>query len=73
MVHSFGTPPPRYDASWLMRVLDTIRRSLADFVNKNEATRRIILLSPNGTSYDVTVDDAGTLQTTVNAGKNRPS
>lgn len=53
-------------------VIDAIRRAFIPVVSQNEATSRILLRSPNGTSYSVTVDDAGVISTAVVDGKTRP-
>jgi hypothetical protein len=52
-------------------ILDSIRRALIPAVSQDEAAPRIMLRSPNGTVYEVTVSDAGTLTTAVNDGKDR--
>jgi hypothetical protein len=53
-------------------ILDTIRRALIPAISQDEAAARVLLRSPNGTVYSVTVDDAGTLSTAVIDGKTRP-
>lgn len=54
-------------------ILDTIRRALIPAISQDEAAPRVLLRSPNGTVYSVTVDDAGTLSTAVIVdGKTRP-
>jgi hypothetical protein len=53
-------------------ILDTIRRALIPAVSQDEAAARILLRSPNGTIYSVTVDDAGVISTAVIDGKTRP-
>lgn len=53
-------------------ILDTIRRALIPVVSVNEAVERVLLRSPNGTVYAVTVDNAGTLSTAVIDGNTRP-
>lgn len=53
-------------------ILDTIRRALIPAISQDEAAARLLLRSPNGTVYSVTVDDAGTLSTAVIDGKTRP-
>jgi hypothetical protein len=40
-------------------------------VSSNEAAPRILLQSPSGTVYQITVSDSGTLTTAVNSGKTR--
>ena len=62
-------PPP---SSPMGVILDTIRRALIPVVSQDEATARLLLRSPNGTIYEVTVDDAGALSIAVNDGKTRP-
>lgn len=52
-------------------ILDTIRRAFIPAISQDEAAARVLLRSPNGTVYSVTVDDAGTLSTAVNDGKTR--
>lgn len=53
-------------------ILDTIRRAFIPAISQDEAAARVLLRSPNGTVYSVTVDDAGTLSTAVTDGKSRP-
>lgn len=63
-------PPP---STPLGTILDTIRRALIPVISQDEAAARLLLRSPNGTVYSVTVDDAGTLSTAVIVdGKTRP-
>lgn len=59
-------PPP---SAGIGVILDTIRRAFIPAISQDEATTRLMLRSPNGTVYEVTVDDAGTLNTAVNDGK----
>lgn len=51
--------------------IENVRRSLLPLVSKDEAVGRILLQSPNGTVYEVKVDDAGNLVTVRNDGKSR--
>lgn len=53
-------------------ILDTIRRALIPAVSVNEAVERVLLRSPNGTVYSVTVSDAGVISTAVIDGNTRP-
>ena len=55
----------------MAQILDTIRRAFIPAISQNEAAARLLLRSPNGTVYEITVDDAGTLSTAVNDGKSR--
>jgi len=59
-------PPP---SAGMSVILDTIRRALIPAISQDEAVSRLMLRSPNGTVYEVTVDDAGVLNTAVNDGK----
>lgn len=52
-------------------ILDSIRRALIPAISQDEAAARVMLRSPNGTVYEVTVSDAGVLTTAVNDGKDR--
>lgn len=62
-------PPNSYDTSAWSGILDFLKRSMLPVVSKDEATTRILLLSPNRTVYALTVDDAGNLITTLEDGK----
>jgi hypothetical protein len=53
-------------------ILDTIKRAFIPVVSVNEAVERVLLRSPNGTVYSVTVDDAGVISTAVIDGNTRP-
>lgn len=55
-------------ASPMSVVLDTIRRALIPAVSQDEAAPRILLQSPNGSVYSVTVDNSGTLSATLFTG-----
>ena len=58
-------PPLRYDQSYQTRLNTTLKT--ADDLNRKRGTdielvqERLILRSPNGTRYKVTVSDAGVL------------
>lgn len=62
-------PPPPSSISGVLQSLQGLWRSLQtafpSVVSQNEAVARIILSSPNGTNYQLTVDDAGALVVTV--------
>lgn len=64
---NFPTPQDPF----LIQVIEAIRRAFLPVVSKDEATGRIILQSPNGKSWAVTVSDTGTLVTTVMDGTER--
>jgi hypothetical protein len=55
------TPPPQADA--VARLTDALEREAVFLVSTREAVSSIMLLSPNGAVYRLTVDDAGALKT----------
>lgn len=62
--------PPVKDnavATWLQN----IRSALGLALSKNEATPRVLLMSPGEVVYSVTVSDAGVITTTLIDGKTR--
>lgn len=61
-------PPP---SSPMGVILDTIRRALIPVISQDEAAPRLLLRAPDGRTYEVTVDNSGTLQTAVNDGNTR--
>jgi len=66
-----STPPSEYRQSWASQVLAQIQQALGFCVKTNEATGRIILQSPNGKVWAVTVNDSGSLVVTVMDGSER--
>lgn len=64
-------PPPGYNPFSFSQAFDLIRRSFIPVVSQDEASPRILLQAPNGTVYEVTVDNTGALQTAINSGKTR--
>lgn len=62
--------PPASGA--LGTIVDAIRRAFIPAVSINEAAPRILLRSPDGATWEVTVDNSGTLTTALNSGKSRP-
>lgn len=71
---TFVSPPPPPRGPWsnfLTGLVETLQRTLRPLVSKDEAVDRIILLAPNNTAYNVTVDDDGNLVVTANDGKSR--
>lgn len=72
MIVNFPSPPPgNVTGFYLVQIIDAIRKAFLPLVTKDEAVARILLQSPNGTVYSVTVSDSGTLTTTKNDGKTR--
>lgn len=58
-------PPPD---TKLPVILDAIRRLFIPVVSQDEAVPRLLLQSPNGTVYEVTVDNSGVLSAAVFTG-----
>lgn len=59
------TPPARYEPSAIAQAFDAIKRALAFTVSRTEAVESVLLQSPNGSVYKLSVDDAGNLVTTA--------
>lgn len=55
------TPPERYDRSWAARLLDELTKNFDRRLSRETANGSILLQSPGGKVYEVTVSDDGTL------------
>ena len=53
--------PERYSAPFFNNLFMTLRRTFNEAVSKDVETPRVILRSPSGKLFDVTVSDAGAL------------
>ena len=71
MIVNFPVPPAQIHQSYVIQILDILRKAFVSLVSKDQSTPRILLEAPNGTVYSVTIDNAGTLTTAVNSGKTR--
>ena len=71
MIINFPVPPAQISQSYVVQILDIIRKSFVSLVSKDQSVPRILLEAPNGTVYSVTVGNSGTLTTAVNSGKTR--
>lgn len=67
----FPIPPATITQAYFIQVLDIIRKTFVPVVSKNEAVPRVLLIAPNGSVYEVTVDNTGNLTTALNDGKTR--
>jgi hypothetical protein len=67
----FPVPPGTISQAFIIQVLDTLRKTFLSVVSKDQSVSRILLASPNGTVYAITVSDAGVVTTAVNSGKTR--
>lgn len=56
--------PSKYDSDYFTRALSALDRIVDLSISKSEASPSIMLLSPGGLVYKVTVEDDGTLTTT---------
>ena len=59
------TPPATYSQGNFNTILDTIKRALIPAVSYDEAVSGVLLQSPDGSVYKLTVDNSGTLVTTA--------
>lgn len=55
--------PPAYDPGYFTRALSEISRAVGETVNRFEAAPSLLLQSPAGKVYKLTVDDAGVVTT----------
>ena len=69
MLLSLPPPPPWGLSQYLTRFIQTLVQALSPVVSQTEAARQIILQSPNGTNYSVTVSDVGALVVAGISGK----
>jgi hypothetical protein len=60
----FPLPPPQYDQGYLTRVLENLRTTLRGAVSKEEAVDGILLQSPDGSVWRLSVDNTGAVTTT---------
>ena len=59
------------NAAYMVRVLASLRAAFLPVVSKDESVPRILLSSPSGKVYSITVSDTGTITATLNDGKSR--
>lgn len=72
MIVNFPSPSPgNITGLFFVQVLETIKRAFLPVLTKDEAAPRVLLQSPNGSVYAVTVGNTGTLTTTLVDGKTR--
>lgn len=63
---NLGLPaaPDKYDRSFMARVIDVLIQRLNNSLSKETANDSLLLLSPSGKVYQVTVSDTGVLTST---------
>jgi hypothetical protein len=64
-------PPPQYNPYLFTQAFDAIKRAMLPVVSKDEAAPRVLLQSPDGTVWEITVSNAGVVTAAVNSGKTR--
>lgn len=64
---SFGTVPVKYDGAWFSAFTAQLSRRLGLLSGPYTVQPQLLLQSPNGTVYQVTVSNAGVLTTAVAA------
>lgn len=57
-------PPAQYERGYMDRLVQQLRQNFQFVVTTETAVSRVILLSPGGKAYSLTVEDDGTLTTT---------
>ena len=55
------TPPNNYNATVITQAFDAIKRALLPGISQDEASSRVLLQSPDGTVYQITVENGGTI------------
>jgi hypothetical protein len=60
----FPDAPAGYSSAFFNQLLTQLRSYFTQATAKDEETPRVILRSPNGSNYDLTVSDAGVLVVT---------
>ena len=71
MIINFPAPPPGLPP-FFTQFLQVLKDTFLTVVSKDQAVPSILLQSPNGTVYSITVSDSGTVTSTLNTGKVRP-
>lgn len=64
-LQAFGIPPQQYDAQWYSSFFAQLTRRLGLLGGPYTIQPQLLLQSPNGTVYQITVSDTGTLTTAV--------
>jgi len=63
--------PSSYNSGAFNQIIDALRRAFGPTISQDEAAPRLLLKAPNGTVYEVTVNNSGVLTTVLNDGKDR--
>lgn len=62
---SFGVVPKAYDPGYFTAFISQLSRKLSTLAGPNIVQQQILLQAPNGTVYQITIDNTGTLTPTV--------
>ena len=62
---SFGTVPVRYDGAWFSAFTAQLSRRLGLLAGPYTVQPQLLLQAPNGTVYQITVNNSGALTTAV--------
>jgi len=62
---SFGTVPRQYDPTYFSAFMSLLSRRLSLLAGPNIVQQQLLLQAPNGTVYQVTVNNSGVITTTV--------
>ena len=62
---SFGVVPKAYDPGYFTAFMSQLGRRLSNLAGPNTVQQQILLQAPNGTVYQITVDNTGALVPTV--------
>lgn len=62
---SFGVVPKAYDPGYFTSFMSILARRLSTLAGPNTVQQQILLQAPNGTVYEVTVDNSGVISTAV--------
>ena len=62
---SFGVVPRAYDPGYFTAFMSQLARKLSAFAGPNIVQQQILLQAPNGTVYEVTINNSGVLTQTV--------
>jgi hypothetical protein len=62
---TFGTVPRQYDAGYFSAFMSLLSRRLSLLAGPNIVQQQILLQAPNGTVYEVTVNNSGVITTAV--------
>jgi hypothetical protein len=60
----FAPTPNTYSANWMTQTLDVLRRATLPVLTSNTAAPQLLLQSPDGAVWRITIGNDGTIQRT---------